>query len=804
MSKTPSSHDHASHDHSGPHHTEHGNAEHGHADHAEHKHAEHDHAGHDHDHAGHKHAGHKHADHAEHAHAGHGGDHASHEHGCHHHSSGPKVELSAEQAASATYVCPMHPEIRQIGPGSCPICGMALEPEMVSLSEEENPELVDFTRRFWIGLIFTLPVFFLEMGSHFFPEFFSNLVPAVYSGWIQFALATPVVLWSGWPFFERGVASFQTMRLNMFSLIAVGTGAAYIFSVVATFAPGIFPASFRTAEGTVAVYFEAAAVIIILVLLGQILELRARASTSSALKALLDLAPKTALRIEADGSEAEIPLDTVQTGDSLRVRPGDKIPVDGVVTDGQSYVDESMVTGEPIPVEKTTGVNLIGGTINGTGSFIMRAEKIGADTMLSQIVQLVAAAQRSQAPIQGLVDKVAGYFVPAVLVSAVIAFVVWAMFGPEPAYSYALIAAVSVLIIACPCALGLATPMSIMVGVGRGAQSGVLIKNAEALERMEKVDTLVIDKTGTLTVGKPVVTHITLFSATDEDSVLALAASLEQGSEHPLAAAIVAEAKNRALSLSKTDDFASITGKGVTGTVAGKAVALGNKSLLDHLKIKADEAHADAENRRKLGETVMYMIIDGAAAGLICVSDPVKESAAQALDGLRSDGLRVIMLTGDTKTTAMAVAKKLGISEVKADVLPEDKHAIVQRLQSEGCVVAMAGDGVNDAPALAQADIGIAMGTGTDIAIETSGITLVKGNLDGILRARRLSRATMKNIRQNLFFAFIYNAAGVPVAAGVLFPTFGLLLNPMIAAAAMALSSVSVITNALRLKRARL
>jgi len=721
---------------------------------------------------------------------------------CHHdHTSGPKVELSAELAATSIYICPMHPEVRQIGPGSCPICGMALEPEMISLEEEANPELIDFSRRFWIGLAFTLPVFLLEMGSHVFPDFISGLVPAAYSVWIQFLLASPVVLWAGWPFFERGAASFKSGKLNMFSLIAVGTGAAYLFSVVATFAPQLFPASFRTTEGTVAVYFEAAAVIIILVLLGQILELRARAGTSEALRALLDLAPKTAIRVGKTGSENEISLADVAQDDLLRVRPGDKVPVDGLLVEGRSSVDQSMVTGEPIPVEKTTGEKVIGGTLNGTGSFIMRAEKIGADTMLSQIVQMVATAQRSQAPIQSLVDRVAGYFVPAVLAAAAIAFTVWALHGPEPAYSYALIAAVSVLIIACPCALGLATPMSIMVGVGRGAQVGVLIKNAAALERMEKVDTLVVDKTGTLTVGKPVVTHISALGSVQEDEILRLAASLEQGSEHPLAAAIVTAAKGKSLSLGKAVDFASHTGKGVTGVINGKQVGLGNKKLLELLNIKADKVNSDAEARRSLGETVMFIVLENTVAGLVCVADPVKDTAQEALANLKQDGMRILMLTGDNHTTASAVAAKLGITEVTADVLPEDKHAIIQQLQNEGAVVAMAGDGVNDAPALAQADVGIAMGTGTDIAIESAGITLVKGNLDGIVRARHLSRATMRNIRQNLFFAFVYNAAGVPVAAGLLFPAFGLLLNPMIAAAAMALSSVSVISNALRLKR---
>ena len=725
-------------------------------------------------------------------------------HGCCHHDSGPKVELSAELAATSIYICPMHLEVRQIGPGSCPICGMALEPEMISLTEEANPELIDFSRRFWIGLIFTIPVFFLEMGSHIFPDFVESLVPTSYSVWIQLLFATPVVLWAGWPFFERGAASFKSGKLNMFSLIAVGTGAAYLFSLVATVAPQLFPAGFRGANGTVAVYFEAAAVIIILVLLGQILELRARAGTSAALRALLDLSPKTAVKVDANGLDNEIPLEAVQQGDALRVRPGEKIPVDGTVNEGRSSVDQSMVTGEPIPVEVTAESKVIGGTINGTGSFIMHAEKIGAETMLSQIVQMVAQAQRSQAPIQSLADSVASYFVPIVLSAAALAFAIWALYGPDPAYSYALIAAVSVLIIACPCALGLATPMSIMVGIGRGAQVGVLIKNAAALERMEKVDTLVVDKTGTLTVGKPVVTTITSLTGMPEDDILRLAACLEQGSEHPLAAAIVTAAKEKGLSLNKTSNFASHTGKGVTGIVDGKSVGLGNTKLLEQLTIKIGDTSRTADTHRNMGETVMFVVLEGTVAGLVCVSDPIKESAKEAIATLKRDGLRIIMLTGDNETTARAVATKLGITEITADVLPENKHATIKQLQAEGRVVAMAGDGVNDAPALAQADIGIAMGTGTDIAIESAGITLVKGNLDGIVRARHLSRAAMRNIRQNLFFAFFYNAAGVPIAAGVLFPAFGLLLNPMIAAAAMALSSVSVISNALRLKTLKL
>jgi Cu+-exporting ATPase len=705
----------------------------------------------------------------------------------------------------ALYTCPMHLEVQQVGPGSCPICGMALEPMAISAEVEPNAELIDMTRRFWIGLALALPVFVLEMGSHLFGDVVGSFVTSLQSNWIQFALATPVVLWAGWPFFERGWASLVTRHLNMFTLIAIGVGAAYLYSVVALFAPGLFPEGFRGPHGDVAVYFEAASVIIVLVLLGQVLELRAREGTGAALRALLDLAPKTARRLRPDGGDdEEISLDQVQLGDLLRVRPGDKIPVDGAVTEGHSAVDESMVTGESIPVEKQEGSKVIGGAINGSGGFIMRADRVGAETMLSQIVQMVADAQRSKAPIQGLADIVAGYFVPAVVLTAIAAFVGWAIWGPSPAYAYGLIAAVSVIIIACPCALGLATPMSIMVGVGRGAQAGVLIKSAEALERFEKVDTLVVDKTGTLTEGKPKVTAVIPTSDQSEEQILTLAASLERGSEHPLAAAIVNAAKEQNLDLREVEAFTSITGKGVVGEIDGRRVALGNAALLAELDTPSAKDTSVADERRAQGETVMFVIIENAVAGLIGVADPIKASTSNALAQLKRDGLQIVMLTGDNHRTAEAVAKKLGIVEVKADVLPNEKGDVVKQLQARGRIVAMAGDGVNDAPALAQADVGVAMGTGTDVAIESASVTLVKGNLDGIVRARRLSRATMHNIRQNLFFAFIYNAGGVPIAAGVLYPVFGLLLSPIIAAAAMSLSSVSVIGNALRLRSTKL
>ena len=702
----------------------------------------------------------------------------------------------------AIYTCPMHPEVRQVGPGACPICGMALEPVVVTAEVPANPELLDMTRRFWIGLALTLPVAVLEMGGHFV-DLGVWLTPNV-DNLIQLALATPVVLWTGWPFFVRGWHSFVTRKLNMFSLIAVGTGVAWAYSVVATLAPQLFPPAFRGHEGAVAVYFEAAAGITVLVLLGQVLELRARERTSGAIRALLDLAPKAARRIDADGSEAEVALDAVLVGDRLRVRPGEKIPVDGTVVDGRSSVDESMVTGESMPVTKTSDAKVIAGTINQSGSFIMRADKVGRDTLLSQIVQMVAAAQRSRAPIQRLADQVSSWFVPLVLFVALIAFVAWAVYGPEPRFTFALVAAVSVLIIACPCALGLATPMSIMVGIGRGARAGVLVKNAEALERMERVDTLVIDKTGTLTEGKPKVIAVIAAAGLSEADVLRLAASVERGSEHPLAAAIVAAAAERNLATAEVGDFDAPPGKGVIGTVDGRKVALGNTNFLAELGIDASSLQSDADGLRRDGATVVFLAADERAAGLIAIADPVKATTPQALKGLVDDGIRIVMLTGDNRITAAAVARRLGITEVEAEVLPDRKGAIVDRLRREGRVVAMAGDGINDAPALAAADVGIAMGTGTDIAIESAGITLLKGDLTGIVRARRLSHATMRNIRQNLLFAFLYNGAAIPIAAGVLYPAFGILLSPVIGAAAMALSSVSVITNALRLRRAAL
>ncbi len=704
--------------------------------------------------------------------------------------------------AGAIYTCPMHPEIRQPGPGSCPICGMALEPELVTAEAGPNPELIDMTRRFWIGAVLALPIVILEMGGHVIGA--HAWVSQTLSNWIQLILATPVVLWAGWPFFERGWQSLLTRNLNMFTLIALGTGVAYAYSVVATLAPGLFPQAFRGHDGAVAVYFEAAAVITVLVLLGQVLELRAREQTSGAIRALLDLAPRTARRLKPGGDEEEVPLDAVAVGDQLRVRPGEKIPVDGEVVEGRSAVDQSMVTGESMPVTKKPGDKVIGGTINQSGSFIMRAEKVGRDTLLARIVQMVAAAQRSRAPIQRLADQVAGWFVPAVIAVAVLAFIAWATFGPEPRFAFGLVAAVSVLIIACPCALGLATPMSIMVGVGRGATAGILIKNAEALERMEKVDTLVVDKTGTLTEGKPKVTRIVAGQGFDEADVLRLAASVERASEHPLATAIVQAAAERNIVLAPVRGFDSPVGKGAFGMVEQRRVALGNTKFLTELGVATGALEAEAEKLRGNGATAIFIAIDGKLAGLIAIEDPVKATTPEALAALARDNIRVIMLTGDNKTTAQAVARRLGISHVEAEVLPERKSAIVQGLRREGRVVAMAGDGVNDAPALAAADVGIAMGTGTDVAIESAGITLLKGDLMGIVRARHLSAATMRNIRQNLFFAFIYNAAGVPIAAGVLYPAFGLLLSPIIAAAAMALSSVSVITNALRLRRVTL
>ncbi|MGB6350226.1 MAG: heavy metal translocating P-type ATPase [Pseudolabrys sp.] len=718
----------------------------------------------------------------------------------------PQKYLGASEpepvAEGAIYTCPMHPEIRQAGPGACPICGMALEPEIAGPETGPNPELVDMKRRFWIGLVLTLPVFTLEMGGHIFGA--HNWVAPTLSNDVQFAFATPVVLWAGWPFFVRGWQSLVTRNLNMFTLIAMGTGVAYVYSLFATFAPGIFPEAFRGHGGAPAAYFEAASVITVLVLMGQVLELRAREATSGAIRALLDLAPKTARRVKDDGSDEEISLDAVQVGNRLRVRPGDKVPVDGIVLEGRSALDESMVTGESIPVTKEKESRVIGGTLNTSGSFVMRADKIGRDTLLAQIVQMVAKAQRSRAPIQRLADQVSAWFVPTVIAVALLAFAAWAIFGPEPRFAYGLVAAVSVLIIACPCALGLATPMSIMVGVGRGAQAGVLIKNAEALERMEKIDTLVIDKTGTLTEGKPKVVAVVPASGFDEAQVLRFAASVERGSEHPLAAAIVAAAAGRKLQLSPVNNFDSPAGKGVTGEVDGKQIALGNAKFLKELKIDTSALAGDAERLRTDGATAIFLAVDGKSAGIIAIADPVKATTQDALKALAADGIRVVMLTGDNRTTAEAVARKLGISEIEAEVLPDQKSAVVEKLRREGRVVAMAGDGVNDAPALAAADVGIAMGTGADVAIESAGVTLLMGDLAGIAKARALSAAVMRNIRQNLFFAFLYNSLGVPVAAGVLYPVFGVLLSPIIAAAAMALSSVSVVGNALRLRRVRL
>jgi Cu+-exporting ATPase len=699
----------------------------------------------------------------------------------------------------------MHPQIVRDAPGSCPICGMALEPRTVGAEEGPDPELVDMTRRFWIGLVLSVPLLVFAMGDMLPGEPLRHLVPGRVAAWLQLLLATPVVLWAGWPFFVRGWASVVNRSLNMFTLIALGTGMAYVYSVVGTVAPGLFPESFRTHGGEVGLYFEAAAIITVLVLLGQVLELRARSRTSSAIRALLNLAPPTARRARPDGSEEDVPLEAVGAGDLLRVRPGERIPVDGVVLEGASAVDESMVTGESIPVEKVTGSRVTGGTVNGTGSFVMRAERVGSETLLARIVQMVAEAQRTRAPIQRLADQVSAWFVPAVVVIAVLTFVGWSLWGPEPRLAYGLVNAVAVLIIACPCALGLATPMSIMVGTGRGAQAGVLVKNAEALELTEKVDTLVVDKTGTLTEGKPRLTVVKPAPGHDETTVLRLTAGLERGSEHPLAAAILAGAAERGVTVPTPEDFRSITGKGVVGRVEGHAVALGNLALMQDLGVAVDALLAEAaENLRGGGQTVMLVAVDGRAAGLVAVADPIKPSAPEALQALRRSGLHIVMLTGDSRRTAEAVARKLGIEHVEAEVLPERKSEVVRDLQAKGRKVAMAGDGVNDAPALAQADVGIAMGTGTDVAIESASIALVKGDLRGIVRARRLSRATMRNIRQNLFFAFVYNALGVPIAAGVLYPVFGLLLSPIIASAAMTFSSVSVIGNALRLRRVEL
>ena len=711
----------------------------------------------------------------------------------------------ALEPEAVEYTCPMHPEIVRAGPGSCPICGMALEPRVaIGVHEEDDSELRSMTRRFWTGVALSIPLLVLSMGSMWEAGPLSGISPAVL-GWLQLALATPVVVWGGWPFFQRGWTSIVTRHLNMFTLIAIGTGTAYLYSLVATIAPGFFPAQFQTHHGRVEVYFETSAIIVTLVLMGQVLELRARRQTSSAIRALLDLSPKTARRLRSDGNDEEIQLDQVQRGDRLRVRPGERIPVDGAVLEGSSAVDESMLTGESIPVEKPAGGRLIGGTINQTGSFVMRAEKLGSEGLLSQIVRMVAEAQRSRAPIQSLADKVSGVFVPAVVFVAIATFVLWSLFGPEPRFAYALVNAVAVLIIACPCALGLATPMAIMVGTGRGAHAGVLIKNAEALESMEKVDTLIVDKTGTLTEGKPRVIRV---AATDagvrEDELLGIAAALERSSEHPLAAAIVHAAEEKKLQLGAVSDFSAVPGHGVTGNVSGNKVLLGNAALLQQQKIDATALQKQADAAQYGGETVMFVAIDGKPAGLITVADPVKESTPEALQLLREAGLRVVMLTGDNRSTAGAIAKRLGIEQFEAEVLPDKKADAVRKFQSQGRIVAMAGDGVNDAPALAQANVGIAMGTGTDVAMESGDITLVKGDLRAIARARNLSRATMRNIRQNLFFAFVYNLLGVPIAAGILYPVFGLLLQPVFAAAAMSFSSVSVIANALRLRNAKL
>jgi Cu+-exporting ATPase len=712
-----------------------------------------------------------------------------------------KAPETAPVPPGTIYTCPMHPEIRQAGPGSCPICGMALEPELVTADAAPNPELADMKRRLWIGAVLTLPVVVLEMGAHVAGL---HLVSGAVSNWLQLLLATPVVLWAGWPFFERGWASLVSRNLNMFTLIAMGTGVAWAYSVVATLFPSLFPPALRSHDGAVPAYFEAAAVITVLVLVGQVLELTAREQTSGAIRALLNLAPKRAMRLRADGSDEDVAVDAVATGDRLRVRPGESVPVDGTLLEGRSSIDESMVTGESMPVTKEAGARLIGGTLNQSGSFVMRADRVGRETMLAQIVQMVAQAQRSRAPIQRLADQVSGWFVPLVIAVAVAAFLAWSTWGPEPRVTFGLIAAVSVLIIACPCALGLATPMSIMVGVGRGAQAGVLIRNAEALERLEKVDTLIVDKTGTLTEGRPSVVAVRPAAGQDADAALRLAASVERGSQHPLGAAIVRAATERGLALAAADEFDAPAGKGVTGMAEGRRIVIGNRRIMGEAGIDAGGLDADAEALRRDAATAIFVAIDGRAAAVIGIADAIKATTAEALSQLTAGGLRVVMLTGDNATTAKAVAQKLGIGEVEADVLPDQKSRVVERLRKEGRVVAMAGDGVNDAPALAAADVGIAMGTGTDVAIESAGITLIKGDLVGIVRARHLSQATMANIRQNLFFAFVYNAAGVPVAAGVLYPFLGILLSPIIAAAAMALSSVSVIGNALRLRTVRI
>jgi Cu+-exporting ATPase len=718
----------------------------------------------------------------------------------------PKIAAGPAAAPAREYTCPMHPEIVRSAPGSCPICGMALEPRMPLATQEEavDPEYADMRRRFLVSVALTVPLFALAMGAMIPGDPISRLIPAHVHNWVELALATPVVLWGAWPFFVRAWRSIETRHLNMFTLIGLGVAAAYGYSLVATLVPDLFPLALRGHGAQVAVYFEAAAVIVTLVLLGQVLELRARSRTGAAIRALLELAPKTARRLRDDGADEDVPLDAVQPGDRLRVRPGEKVPVDGTVQEGASSVDESMITGEPIPVEKRPGDRVVGATVNGTGALVMRAEKVGRDTLLARIVAMVAEAQRSRAPIQRVADTVSGYFVPAVVLAGAVTFAAWALWGPEPRLAHALVNAVAVLIIACPCALGLATPMSIMVATGRGATVGVLFRSAEAIEVLRLVDTLVIDKTGTLTEGRPKLVSVEPSAGHDESDLLRLTASLEQGSEHPLAAAIVAGAKERKLALSGAEDFASVTGKGVTGRVEGHAVALGNRALMEDVGARVEDLSERAEVLRAEGQTVMFVAVDGALAGLVGVADPVKDSAAEALRALRQEGLRVVMLTGDSRTTAEAVARKLGIDEIIAEVLPEQKADVVKRLQGEGRRVAMAGDGINDAPALAQADVGVAMGTGTDVAMQSAGVTLVKGDLRGLVRARRLSRVTMANIRQNLAFAFGYNALGIPVAAGVLYPLTGLLLSPMLAAAAMSLSSVSVISNALRLRSVRL
>jgi len=715
-----------------------------------------------------------------------------------------EIQRTPPKASKVEYTCPMHPQIVRDAPGNCPICGMALEPRTVSLAEEKNPELEDMTRRFWVGVVLTVPLLLIAMSEIVPGNPVEQLASMRVLGWVQFGLATPVVIWGGWPFFVRGWQSIVNRSLNMFTLIGLGVSVAYVFSVIAKLFPEIFPPSFRDPSGNVPVYFEAAAAIATLVLLGQVLELRARSQTGAAIKALLGLAPETARRIREDGSEEDVPLDQVQVGDRLRVRPGEKVPVDGIVIEGSSSVDESMVTGEPIPVEKHEGHRVIGATVNATGSFLMRAERVGSETLLAQIVQMVAEAQRSRAPIQKLADVASGYFVPAVVAIAVITFIVWSIWGPEPRMAHGLVNAVAVLIIACPCALGLATPMSIMVATGKAAQSGVLFKNAEAIETMCKVDTLVVDKTGTLTEGKPKLVSIVTAEKTDETTLLRMAASLERGSEHPLVAAIVGGAQELGVGLTNATAFDSMTGKGVKGEIEGHQVALGNRALLDDLQIDPGELATKAESLRADGQTVMFVVVDGKAAGLVGVADPIKESTPEAIRQLHDEGIRIVMLTGDSHTTAESVAKRLNIDEVVAEVLPNQKVDLVKKFQREGRFVAMAGDGINDAPALAQAQVGIAMGTGTDVAMKSAGVTLVKGDLRGIVRARVLSRLTMGNIKQNLFFAFIYNSLGVPIAAGVLYPFFGILLSPMIAAAAMSFSSVSVIGNALRLRRVSL